>query len=205
MTRQAAVDGPRLRTAVRRLLRDRVLDAATDLAATTGWQDVRMADIASRAGVSRRSVFNEFGSKAALLDAIAWRNTERRLQGVLTRLGEHPDDLAAAVAAAIEFVLTTTAADPLHQKALAGEPGAPDEMLTILTTRSGPFIKVATDFMTAYARQHWPQVNTDDEQLRAAFDTLLRVVASHIVQPADGPIPETARSLGRQAARILTA
>lgn len=204
MTRQAVADGTGLRTVVRTLLRDRVLDAATELAATKGWKDVRMADIASSAGVSRRSVFNEFGSKAALLDTIARRNTERLLQGALLRLEAHPDDMAASFAEAIEFVLITTSEDPLHQKALAGEPGAPDEMLTILTTRSGPFIKVTTDFMTTYARQHWPQVTTDDEQLRAAFDTLLRVIASHIVQPADSPIPETARSLGRLAARILT-
>lgn len=205
MTRQAVAHGAGLRTVVRTLLRDRVLDAASELAVTRGWQDVRMADIATSAGVSRRSVFNEFGSKAALLDAIASRNTERLLQGALLRLDAHPDDMALSFAAAIEFVLVTTSEDPLHQKALAGEPGAPDEMLTILTTQSGPFIKVATVFVAGHFRQRWPQVDTSDAQLRVAIDTILRLIASHIVQPADDPIPETARSLGLLAARILTA
>jgi AcrR family transcriptional regulator len=50
--------------------RQRVLDAAAELFAEHGTEDVTMADIAERAGVARASVFNYFGSKHALIEAI---------------------------------------------------------------------------------------------------------------------------------------
>ncbi|WP_067574838.1 helix-turn-helix domain-containing protein [Nocardia acidivorans] len=46
---------PSLRAAVRALARRRIIDAALELAAGTGWNAVRMADIAARAGISRRT------------------------------------------------------------------------------------------------------------------------------------------------------
>ena len=50
--------------------RQRVLYAAAELFAEYGTDDVTMADIAERAGVARASVFNYFGSKHALVEAI---------------------------------------------------------------------------------------------------------------------------------------
>src|SRR4051812_1328839 len=51
--------------------RRRVLDAAGDLFAERGFDDVTMADIATAAGVARATVFNYFGSKQALVEALA--------------------------------------------------------------------------------------------------------------------------------------
>lgn len=52
----------------------RILAAAVSLFSIRGLNDVSMDDIARAAGVSRASVFNHFGSKALLLDAITARS-----------------------------------------------------------------------------------------------------------------------------------
>jgi AcrR family transcriptional regulator len=48
----------------------RIVDAARLLFANRGVDDVTMADVAAEAGVARATVFNYFGSKHALLEAI---------------------------------------------------------------------------------------------------------------------------------------
>jgi AcrR family transcriptional regulator len=53
--------------------RERVLDVAGDLFADHGFDDVTMADIAKAADVARATVFNYFGSKHALIEALTER------------------------------------------------------------------------------------------------------------------------------------
>jgi AcrR family transcriptional regulator len=50
--------------------RERILDAACVLLATRGFGEVTMADVAREARVARATVFNQFGSKHALVEAI---------------------------------------------------------------------------------------------------------------------------------------
>lgn len=50
--------------------RDLILTAAQALFAERGLHETSMADIAAGAGMSRATVFNQFGSKALVLDAI---------------------------------------------------------------------------------------------------------------------------------------
>src|SRR5215510_11505174 len=50
--------------------RARIVDAAGELFATRGFDDVTMAEIADAAGVARATVFNHFRSKRALVEAI---------------------------------------------------------------------------------------------------------------------------------------
>ena len=50
--------------------RERILDAARSLFASRGFDVVTMAEVAEAAGVARATVFNHFGSKVALVEAI---------------------------------------------------------------------------------------------------------------------------------------
>jgi AcrR family transcriptional regulator len=54
----------------RRSQRERILDAARGLFASRGFEAVTMREIAEQAGVVRATVFNHFGSKGALVEAI---------------------------------------------------------------------------------------------------------------------------------------
>lgn len=51
-------------------VRAAVLEAAQELFAARGLHEVTMAEVAEAAGVARATVFNQFGSKHALVDAI---------------------------------------------------------------------------------------------------------------------------------------
>src|SRR6476646_10255762 len=52
---------------------ERVLDAAVDLVAEDAFHTATIDDLASRAGVSRATVFTRFGSKVGVLEALSTR------------------------------------------------------------------------------------------------------------------------------------
>src|SRR5512145_2464520 len=60
----------RLRHQNRSGQRERILSAAFELFSGHGFEDVTMAEVARAAGVARATVFNHFGSKQGLVDAM---------------------------------------------------------------------------------------------------------------------------------------
>lgn len=81
--------------------RESLLDAAYTALARRPWPGVRMVDVAATAGVSRQTLYNEFGSKDGLARALLRRETDGYLHGVERALAEErePADRLAAVAA----------------------------------------------------------------------------------------------------------
>ncbi len=77
---------PGYRDIARQHLRDTIIDAARDLTIAHGWDNVRMAQVATKTGVSRQTVYNEFDSKAGLAEALAQREAERFIAGVRANL-----------------------------------------------------------------------------------------------------------------------
>ena len=65
--------------ASRGLLRDLVLDAMRDLLLTKDWSSITLADVANAAGVSRQTIYNEFGSRQGLAQGYALRLAEENL------------------------------------------------------------------------------------------------------------------------------
>lgn len=58
---------------------DHILDAALALAAASGLKHLTMDDVARRAGVGRMTVYRRFGTRDALVDALAGREARRCL------------------------------------------------------------------------------------------------------------------------------
>lgn len=52
--------------------RQRILDAAWNLTAATGFEPVSVDEIAAEAGVGRATIFRHFGSKTVLFEAALW-------------------------------------------------------------------------------------------------------------------------------------
>lgn len=63
--------------------RDVIAEAACELFLERGYSDTTVMDITARAGVSRSSFFNYFGSKADVL----WGGFDQRLEAAITALG----------------------------------------------------------------------------------------------------------------------
>ena len=93
------------RDSARQRLRDSIVDAARAQTVATGWDGVRMGGVAGAAGVSRQTVYNEFGSKAGLADALARREVDRFVSAVRAALAEHGADVRAGAYAAIAHTL----------------------------------------------------------------------------------------------------
>ena len=180
------------RGAVRQLLRDRLLDAGRAQLSDRPWAEVTMAEIAAGAGVSRQTLYNEFGSRDEFAQALIIREGSRFLDGVEDAIDRHADDALAALTAALEQFLTVAQADPFV-RLLLGDDGT-GGMLPLVTTQSRPVLEWAAARLTGAMDAHWPGVPTED--LEALADTLVRLAISHVAAPRELPA-QTAASVTR--------
>ncbi|MFD7121835.1 TetR/AcrR family transcriptional regulator [Streptomyces sp. NPDC059922] len=101
-------------TAREALLRS-ALAALTELP----WSAIRMVDVAAGAGVSRQTLYNEFGGKDGLARALTRHETDRYLRGVERLLGERAAAADRLVAVA-EWTVGEARARPLLRALLTG-------------------------------------------------------------------------------------
>ncbi|MEO6203933.1 MAG: TetR family transcriptional regulator [Mycobacteriales bacterium] len=179
-------------------IRTALLDAAYDAAITVGWSSARMADVAAAAGVSRQTLYTEFGTKDGLAQALALREAARFVDGSEAELTGSEGTPSEAVGASTAWTLRTAADDPLI-KAVLTDDGS-DGLLPFLTTRSEALIAAVTERHVAYLRSHWTDLPEGDLQFVA--DTVVRLTVSHIVTPA-GPAEVTARQIAHLVDRLL--
>jgi AcrR family transcriptional regulator len=188
-----------MRSKFRAHVRDEALDVCHALAIERGWAQVRLSEVAASVGVSRPTLYKEFGSKDGLGEALVRRETERFLVGVRETLDAHDGDVAGALTAAVQFALVTAEANPLLHAVLTATRGN-DGLLPMLTTRSSPVLDPATAALTYWFAEHAPEL--DQTEVREAVDVTVRLVVSHLVLP--GPDPErSARLLAEVAMRYL--
>lgn len=160
--------------------REALLDAAYDAAVAGDWQRIRMADVAAAAGVSRQTLYNEFGSKDALAAALTVRETERFLDGIDETVdATEPKAPPDAVRAAVQFTLETAGDNPLIKAVLIEDGG----LLPFLTTRAEPLIRAARGRMLAKLAERWPGLDPAEAELAA--ETVTRLVVSYLVLPSD--------------------
>ena len=190
-----------------RPVRERVLDATASITVEHGWAAVTMAKVAGLAGVSRQTVYNEYGVKAALGQAMVLRELERFLTVVGHELDTH-DDLVDAIRAAAEQTLLIAQVNPLLNRMLAsahsvsaGGRGAEAELLPFLTTDAEPLIVAAKEVIAARIAR-FPDPGMTPGELDAAIDAIVRLVLSHVMQPGGDPAT-TADHLAWIVARVL--
>jgi AcrR family transcriptional regulator len=165
--------------AARELLRDTLFDAARHELAQRRWNEVTMAGIAAAAGVSRQTLYKEFGSREHFARALVLREADRFVQAVEGAMDAHLDDPKAALMAALHLFLTVAAEDPLIRAAIAGA----DEMLPLVTTQGQPLVARSTERLRAAIASRWPQVAAHDVALLA--ECLVRLAISYATLPAD--------------------
>jgi AcrR family transcriptional regulator len=176
--------------AARELLHSTLLDAARAELESRRWSDITMADIALAAGVSRQTLYNEFGSRDEFAQVLVMREAGRFLDTVERAIGDHLDDPAAALAAAFDVFLTAAAENPLVRTIVAGE-GA-EELLALFTTQGRPLVESAAERLTAVLLASWPTVRHDHAALLS--ECLVRLAISYAALPT-GPASMTASSV----------
>jgi AcrR family transcriptional regulator len=189
-------------------VRERLVAAAAELTTESGWASVTMGKVAARAGFSRQTVYNELGSKPALGQAMVLRELERFLAAVEEELDSY-DDLVAAIRSAAERILRMARANPLLDAVLAsahgvtrGERGSDNELLPFLTTDAAPLISAAAAVIAERLPERFPDTGLDEHEAEIAIDSVVRLVLSHVMQPADDP-ERTADAIAWIVARVL--
>ncbi|WP_411114373.1 TetR family transcriptional regulator [Streptomyces sp. 029-5] len=99
--------------------REALLRSALAALAERPWSAIRMVDVASGAGVSRQTLYNEFGGKDGLARALMRRETDRYLRGVERLLGERAAAADRLVAVA-EWTVVEARSRPLLRALLTG-------------------------------------------------------------------------------------
>jgi AcrR family transcriptional regulator len=99
--------------------RESLLDAAYAALARRPWAAVRMVDVAAAAGVSRQTLYNEFGSKEGLARALVRREADGYLAGVERALGSQTE-LRERLTATAEWMAAAARDNALVRAMLTG-------------------------------------------------------------------------------------
>ena len=164
--------------------RERIIEAATRITVAEGWSAITMARLADQVGVSRQTVYNEVGGKAALAEAIVLTELAAFLAVVDAAFDEHADPVDA-IRQAVREVLALSRAHPLLAVILAPGAEAESDLLAALTSQSTSLIDLASAAVDARLVTVTPTLTP--QHRRAVVDMVVRTVLSHVVQPGAAP------------------
>jgi len=180
----------------RTLLRDVVLRATDGLLAERPWRTITIAQVASASGVSRQTVYNEFGNRAELAVAYASWAGDQLLDEVERCVAEHAGDLRDALVAAFTVFLDLGAEHALVRS--LGEPaGADDLVATLAGHDANPIITRAVARLSGIITTTWPDLPAGE--VSAVSEVLVRLAISHLLQPTGG-----SAAAAQQVAVVLT-
>ena len=177
------------------LLRDCVLDAMRQELLAKDWSAITLADVARSAGVSRQSIYNEFGSRQGLAQGYALRLADRLVDDVSRAVDAHVGEIHDAFLDGFRSFFTASAADPLVISLLSGEAKA--DLLQIITTDSGPIIAHCSNRLTGALVDSWVQAGEFDAGVLAR--AIVRLAMSYVSMP-----PEADHDVAADLARLMT-
>lgn len=181
--------------------RESVLNVALGMHADGTWDRAAMRQIASAAGVSRQTLYNEFGDRAGITRALLERETDRLLNGVeqrwrqVRRRGAEPGDcLTAAMSWVLAFA--SSRSHPLLRDVLTGHGhGAAG------TGDGRGLTSALTDLCRRLTDAAGPDGQPGCPDRLRAVEGVVRMTLSYLLVPAE--THQQARSQIAHAARTL--
>ncbi|MEH3054479.1 MAG: TetR family transcriptional regulator [Patulibacter minatonensis] len=180
---------PTYQSAAKQLLRTSLLESARQLLRDRSWPEITMSQLASAAGVSRQTLYNEFGSRTGFVQAYVLYDADRILTVVEEAIASAGGDPAATIDIAFRRFLEIMEVDPLAVSVLSGTDE--DGLLALVTTRGGPVLAYAAHRLGEAIGAMWPQAATEDVALLAR--ELVRLALSHAMLPGGSPDEAAAR------------
>lgn len=177
------------------LLRDLVLDAMRDLLQSLDWSSITLSDVAKAAGISRQTIYNEFGSRQGLAQGYALRLADRLVDAVDEAIETNVGDISAAFLEGFRAFFAESAADPLVISLLTG--AAKPDLLQIITTDSAPIIARASARLTETFMHSWVRASEEDAGVLAR--AIVRLAMSYVSMP-----PEADHDVAADLARLMT-
>ena len=181
--------------ASRALLRDSILDGMRDLLLSRDWSAITLADVARAAGISRQTIYNEFGSRQGLAQAYALRLADRLVDVVDGAIRQNVGNIYSAFLQGFRAFLAESAADPLVISLLGGE--AKPDLLQLITLDSGPIITHCSTRLTSSFMHSWVEASEDDAGILAR--AIVRLAMSYVSMPREADY-----DIAVDLARLLT-
>jgi AcrR family transcriptional regulator len=180
--------------ASRVLLRDSILDGMRELLLARDWSAITLSDVAKAAGISRQTIYNEFGSRQGLAQAYALRLADRLVDQIDDAIVGNVGDVYAAFLAGFRDFFAESAADPLVISLLTGD--VKPDLLQLITTDSGPIISHCSERLTSTFVHSW--VGCSDEDAGILARAIVRLAMSYISMP-----PEADHDVAADLARLF--
>jgi AcrR family transcriptional regulator len=181
--------------ASRVLLRDSILDGMRDLLLTRDWSAITLADVARAAGISRQTIYNEFGSRQGLAQGYAMRLADRLVDDVDDAIRKNEGDMYSAFLQGFRAFFAESASDPLVISLLTGE--AKPDLLQLITVDSAPIITHCSQRLTASFAESWVKHSEEDAGVLAR--AIVRLCMSYVSMP-----PEADHDVADDLARLMT-
>ena len=181
--------------ASRVLLRDSILDGMRELLLTRDWSSITLSDVAKAAGISRQTIYNEFGSRQGLAQGYALRLADRLVDQIEDAIGGNTGDIYAAFLQGFRDFFAESAADPLVISLLTGS--TKPDLLQLITTDSAPIITRCSERLTETFMHSW--VRTSQEDAGVLARAIVRLAMSYVSMP-----PEANHDVARDLARLMT-
>ena len=183
--------------------RDRILDASVEAVSLYGLAKLSMSDVASRAQVSRPTLYKYFASKDELVGAAVGREAEVLVGRVLAAAAGH-EDVTESIRASLVAALELTREHPLLDRIIRTEP---ESLLPYLTTdrvdgdggRGGAAVLLFVRTATESIIRERLGAQLDEVTVRRLADMVARLLVSYAISAPDDP-PEVVASV---MARIL--
>ncbi|WP_347133365.1 TetR family transcriptional regulator [Mycobacterium sp. DL] len=181
--------------ASRVLLRDSILDGMREMLLARDWSSITLSDVARAAGISRQTIYNEFGSRHGLAQGYALRLADRLVDQIHGAINDNVGDVYAAFLQGFRDFFTESSADPLVISLLTGT-SKPD-LLQIITTDSAPIISRCSTRLTETFMSSW--VRASDEDAGVLARAIVRLAMSYVSMP-----PEADHDVARDLARLMS-
>lgn len=177
------------REANRARQRAALLATARGLTIEQGWTSVRMADVARATGVSRQTVYNEFGCRKTLGQAVASAEVARFVAAMRADFfGSRADGHRAVEVAALHIIRATTGNPLVQERELFPRP------VTRLV------LDPASAVIREWAATFHPGCPATRVELAA--ESVVRLAVSHLLLPLAAP-ERTATTLADVFVRLL--
>ena len=125
-------------------LAERILDATLELVAGSGFRHLTMDDVARRARVGRMTVYRRFGTRQALIDALAVRECRRCLETIAAALDPAdpmPDRLVSLFTATIGVIRDHSLLERLARR-------EPESLLHVLNEDGSAVFRLIQQFLS---------------------------------------------------------
>jgi AcrR family transcriptional regulator len=179
---------------------ERILDAALELAAASGLNNLTMDDVARRAGVGRMTVYRRFGDRQALVQALGVRET----RGALADIAAAVDPglpIEERVADGFVAALRVASTHPLLVRFARFEPEA---LLEPLRAKDDLFARTLREFVASQIRDGQQSGGSSVANADAAAELLVRIGVSFVLMPRS-VISYENEAVARELARTLIA